>query len=113
MSTLIPHFAVPLHFHDHGSGIQAHVVEQGSDEEILACANTLVRFEKGQRPEYPDFGVTDLTFEEQPLPVERLKAEIVEQDPRIGLIITTKPNELDDLVAHVKADLVTRGALNE
>jgi hypothetical protein len=106
----IPHFAIPFHFHEHGDGLRAHEVEQGSGEEIQACVETLVRYTKGTRPEYPDFGVTDYTFDEQPIPVDDLKAEIIEQEPRAEIEILTNPSTYDELIAEVRLDMTSEGA---
>lgn len=109
----IPHFIVPFHFHDHGDKLHAHEVEQGSGEEIFSCAEVLIRYTKGDRPEYPDFGVSDMTFEQQPLPVDDIKAEVIEQEPRAELEMFSEPRAMDELIASVRADLITRGVVNE
>lgn len=113
MKALIPHFAVPFHFHEHGDGMRAHEVEQGTGEEIFGSIEVILRYPKGHRPEYPDFGITDLTFEEQPLPVDDLKEEVLGQDARAEIAIATAPTDFDELVAYVRADLITRGVQNE
>lgn len=105
----IPHFIVPFHFHNHGEGQIAHEVEQGTGEEIMTCADILIRYTKGDRPEYPEFGTSDMTFDEQPVPVEDLKAEVFAQDPRIELEVFSDPSAFDELIADVHVDVLTRG----
>lgn len=76
----IPHFGIPF-FIDPDRG--AHVEEQDSEEEILDCVETILRYQKNQRPESPDFGIPDVTFSEPLVNVGPIQSALIHWEPRI------------------------------
>lgn len=79
----IPHLALPVRF----VGGAAVTVEQDSTDEIAQCVETILRYRPGQRPELPDFGVADPTFQMAPIDLDRARAAVLEWEPRARTII--------------------------
>lgn len=94
----VPHFDYPFHF---GYTGHASVVEQDSAQEITTCITTCLLTNKGDRIELPTFGIDPLIFDRQPLPLDRLYSDIVEQEPRALMALSQSPdptNMLTDLI---------------
>ena len=95
----IPHFAVPFRI----TGTSATVVEQDSDEDILACAETILRTPVGSRIEEPEFGMEDPTFTTDPAVIERVAIDALhEWEPRTTALAEA---EIDDLIAKATVNL--------
>lgn len=77
---MIPHFDIPFKI----NGVRgALVVEQDSEDEIMNCLETILRYQKGQRPEQPEFGVPDVVFSEPTVDVTRIQEALIEWEPRV------------------------------
>ena len=105
----IPHFDFPFRFETHQGGLTASEVEQDSIEDISNCINVICLTPLGWFAESPNFGLPDLTFNQQPLNVSELSGVIVEQEPRAVLIIEEAPDRYDELVARIKVQVARRG----
>ena len=73
-------------------------VEQDSDEDILDCVYVALKTELGTRFYVPNFGVTDYTFTQEPLPNPQLLAEIRTSEPRAAYDLSA---QIDNLVETV------------
>lgn len=76
---MIPHFDIPFRFLNNKS---AAVNEQDSDREIMDCVETIVRYQVGDRPERPEFGIPDFTFTLPGTDSSLIQASIREFEPR-------------------------------
>jgi phage baseplate assembly protein W len=97
--TDIPHFALPFRFQTPA----AAVVEQDSLDEIAGCVLAILACPLGFRVELPDFGVPDLTFEQQPVDTASVRALVEEWEPRAGVLFSQHPNALDVAIARLEA----------
>ena len=89
--TDIPHFAVPFRVMNGGVA----TVEQDSDDDILACVETVLRTPVGNREEQPDFDITDLTFKTDPAEINlECQQALDELEPRAHAIPEAEINEL-------------------
>ena len=104
----VPHFSYPFHFHDHGDGIRAHVVEQDSFDEIFGCVEAIARFRKGTRSDLPDFGITDPAFSSPVADADLLRAEISQWEPRAEEVITQEIDRFDSLIHRVRLEIYSR-----
>jgi phage baseplate assembly protein W len=75
----IPHLAWPVRL---GPGGQLAVVEQDTVDEIVQNVAVITSTTVGARVERPDFGVSDQTFEQQPLDTRVLQQRIDRFEPR-------------------------------
>jgi phage baseplate assembly protein W len=91
----IPHFSIPFKF----NGSVANVTEQDSIEEIEDCIETIIRFPIGQRPEKPDFGISDQTFATPEPDITLIAAAISEWEPRANPLIYEPI--IDDLISKI------------
>lgn len=103
VAVLTPHFDIPFRFL-RGSAV---VVEQDSAEDIENCAETILRTPEGFRVQdgMVDFGISPPEFENQPIDIEAIKDAIVDQEPRVSVLITTEMDKIDNLIAHVFVEL--------
>jgi phage baseplate assembly protein W len=94
---VIPHFDMPFRLSpDHPAE-----VEQDSIEDVTNCVECIVRTTLGSRPELPDFGIEDLTFDTQPLPTADQMVAVAQQEPRVATAWEQEPDPADSLVANV------------
>lgn len=89
-----PHFDLPLRY---VNGLVA-VVEQDSIADVKNCVEAAVRTELGTRPWVPTFGITDPTFQEQPVDLAVMAREITQSESRAILNMTQSPLPTDNLV---------------
>jgi phage baseplate assembly protein W len=88
-SPTTPHLDFPLRF----DGGQPVYVEQGSDDDILACVHCIVTTPRGSLPDAPTFGITPPEFAEVHLvDMDRLREEIIEWEPRADLLMSQQPD---------------------
>lgn len=92
-SNFVPHFDLPFRL----SGSSFAVVDQDTPEDVTNCVEAIVRTPLGFRDDSPDFGLEDLTFNNQPFNVERLVSLIENQEPRLPVTIEQNPNLYDIL----------------
>ncbi len=89
----IPQFRVPFQI----NGSAAAEIEQDTDEDILACVETILRTPTGTRLEHPQFGLDDPAFATQPALIEAEILEAIEEwEPRITAVTKT---EIHDRIA--------------
>jgi phage host-nuclease inhibitor protein Gam len=82
--TLLPHFAHPVAFADQPDGTLAlAVVEQDSFDDIVACLARIASYTVGSRDELPEFGITQLAFQQ----TGPLRAQLERWEPRADLSI--------------------------
>lgn len=79
--TDIPHFAVPFDVESVGGKTRIAETEQGSIDEVVDCVYTVLQYPLGFRPEKPDFGVDDPTFQEGAQGA-RLRSAVAKWEPR-------------------------------
>ena len=98
----IPHFSFPfsLDFSGHAS-----VNDQDSSEDISDCVEAILRTSRGQRGELPDFGITDPTFELQPVALEPIIQAVLDQEPRASILMNQAPSSFNQLVANLAANV--------
>lgn len=81
---MIPHFDIPFRFVNRTTA----VANQDSDREVMNCVETIVRYQHGDRPERPVFGVPDFTFELPGIEIPLIQESIREQEPRSNVQVT-------------------------
>ncbi len=74
----IPHFDYPFRF----VGGRSAVVQQDSLDDVKNCVIAALKTERGTRAWVPQFGITDPTFEEQPVHLNQMEREINDSEPR-------------------------------
>jgi phage baseplate assembly protein W len=74
-----PHFAFPF---VRGPGGRVNVVEQDTDEHVMACENVIVRCPVGFRDERPEFGIPWPDFKNAPLDVGGIEEALQRFEPR-------------------------------
>ena len=104
----VPHFLYPFHFHDDGSGVTTHVIEQDSLDEIFGCVEAVVRFRRGSRSDLPSFGITDPAFSSPAVNANLLRAEINQWEPRAEEAITQEIDRFDSLINRVRLEVYSR-----
>lgn len=108
--TMIPHFDLPFRFRS-SLGVQTPaVVDQDSDDDIANCVLAAVLTRVGWRPEAPTFGTTDLTFQNQPVDLDRLVKEITTNEPRAALMAAQNPDAFDALIDDVLVQVGAKGS---
>lgn len=109
---LNPHFTLPFRLVPHGTGLQAAVVEQDSEDDVMSCVEAVVRYDAGQRIEKPSFGKPDPTFDEPKVDENELMGAILRWEPRAGILIQQSPDRVDTLIARVQVSVDARGREN-
>lgn len=102
---IVPHFAVPFQFKITPAGVSVPVHEQGTFEEIRDCVATIVRYTRGSRPESPEFGITPLEFTTG-VDFPMLMQEIVDDEPRADMLVTSSIDPLDESIERVVIGIV-------
>lgn len=98
--TDIPHFALPFRFVTLAGGIQVAVNDQDTEEEIHDCVEAIIRYEAGQRPEAPDFGIDAQVFH-VPVDPQPILEQIRDNEPRVDALVSSEPDLIDNLITHV------------
>lgn len=104
MSFTAPHFNLPFRLRK-----TADCVEQDTVEDIANSVELLLRTHTGARAEAPSFGVSDYTFKLEPLDVDAIRDEIVAAEPRALVLITERPDVLDNLIDRITVEIRTGG----
>lgn len=102
----IPHFSLPFNFGQDG---HANVVQQDSLEEVGFCVEAVVRTEHRSRLFVPNFGIVDPTFDNRPLDLVAIQAQIVANEPRAVTTLTQFPDRLDKLIDNIKVEVRSSG----
>jgi phage baseplate assembly protein W len=76
---IAPHFSYP--FQRDAAG-RVEVVEQDTDEHVMACENVIVRCPAGFRDERPEFGIPFPEFRTAPLDVGGIEDALRRFEPR-------------------------------
>jgi hypothetical protein len=93
-----PHFDVPFRW---GTNRHAVVVEQDSTEDLITCIQAIIRHEVGSRPEAPEFGINDPTFQ-APVDIADIRAKIIRDEPRVAFLLEgPEPDALDELIHRI------------
>lgn len=100
MAILVPHFDLPFRM----SGTSFATVEQDSSADVANCVEAIIRTPNGFRDDTPDFGMDDNTFATLPLNLEKLTAQIENQEPRAAIALTQNPNLIDSLITRLVVD---------
>lgn len=90
----IPHLSFPPKI---GGGGHFDVVEQDSEEDVLACVYVALKTPLGTRNYVPNFGVDDFTFEAA-APITDLQEQIQVSEPRASLDLSVQIQDLVDKV---------------
>jgi phage baseplate assembly protein W len=98
VASVIPHFDIPLRY----NGATPAVVDQDTVEDIINCVEVAIRTTQGQRIEIPDFGIPDLTFSQQPVPVQEIFDTILKYEPRATILIDQNPSVINQMIAEIK-----------
>ena len=107
---LVPHFAHPFHFHDHfGAGVQVHVVEQDTSDEIFSCVESIIRFPIGSRVEKIDFGTPDQTFTEGSVNELEIIGSVQRWEERAELSISEEQDRFDELIFKARINIGAGG----
>lgn len=103
--TDIPHFSLPFRFITTPSGVKAAETEQDTNEEITDCVEAIIRYERGQRPDAPDFGIDHQVFS---LDVDsaRIHDQIIANEPRADVLVEDQVDAIDDLIRRVTVGVV-------
>lgn len=103
-----PHFAYPFHM----DGTKVAVNEQDTDIEIMEACEAIARTARGSRIDDPELGITLMEFgtmsgdeERNRFPLERLRSELLEGEPRATLLIEDSSTIVEDLVRKVSMSL--------
>lgn len=104
MAVEIPHFALPFRI----VAGQAVVNEQNSPEEIRDCVAAIVSYTVGSRPERPNFGVEDETFEEGGADPAVYLAAVARFEPRADVHALADPSRLAAYLSSVNLDTAPR-----
>lgn len=97
----IPHLALPLRY------INGHAVvnEQGSDDDIVDCVYAVCVTNPGDREEMPDFGLLDMTFDQEPLPLAAAVNQITTWEPRAPILISSAPDRFDATIVDAQVNV--------
>lgn len=104
----IPHFTIPLVY----TNGQAQVNEQDGLDDIATCVYAICATNPGDRDEMPTFGLTEMTFYQEPLPAQAAANQIATWEPRAQILIDQAPAMYDASVvnANVNVELLQGGS---
>lgn len=109
MTIIVPHFAFPFNFAESAGTKSVAVIEQDTDEEIMACVQVIIRTIKGEREDLVDFGVTPQEFRQGGIDIELLRNEILEWEPRAEILIEARGVEWLENLYQETATVRVRG----
>lgn len=98
-----PHFSLPFRL----QGVSFAENEQDSPEDIVDCAEAVLRFTPGDREMLPEFGTQDLTFMQQPVDPKVVVNAVATWEPRAHVLARERPDLLDTLVDHLIVEVST------
>jgi len=81
-----PHLAIPIRM-ENGQFVTN---EQDSDEEAKTCVWAIISTQKGSRPEQPEFGINDPTFDTMPIDISDIMESIARWEPRVETDVSTQ-----------------------
>lgn len=100
-SVSVPHFSLPLRYAN-GS---AQVNEQDSIDDIVDCVYAVCVTNPGDRDELPDFGLLDMTFDQEPLPTTAAITQITQWEPRASIVIDAAPTRFDEALVNANVNV--------
>jgi hypothetical protein len=109
LTPTVPHFDLPFRFTTQGHPV---VVEQDSVDDVSNCVQAIMLTVRGTRTESPDFGISDLTFEKQPISLDDVSGAIDDQEPRARYALSQKPDLVEQLAAILNIDVSTQEVTN-
>lgn len=95
-----PHFAFPFRFSSFGEVV---VVEQDTDDELVACCAAIISYPLGFRPELPDFGVAQGDFVQDGPDLDEMRSAIRAYEPRADVQLDLTDDLLTGGIARVRA----------
>jgi hypothetical protein len=98
-----PHFDLPFRY---GNGREV-VIQQDTVEDVRNCVEAGIRTIRGTRPWVPNFGISDPTFENQPIDVINMGREIYDSEPRAVLDMTQFIPVTDELADNITVGVST------
>lgn len=105
----IPHLSLPLRL----SGNRYATVEQDTDGEAADCVKVITSFPLGFRAEDLDFGISDPSFQTQPIDVDQIAQAIADYEPRVDASIDTVDLADGTTTVDVRVTLPTSDELPE
>lgn len=101
---IFPHFDLPFRF---AANLHGRVVEQDTEDDVVNCVHACLRTTRGFRYYVPAFGITDPTFQMQPVNITELGQEVAENEPRARMIWEQTVNVIRDFInVQVGVDIV-------
>lgn len=97
----IPHFSLPLRYVN-GS---AKVNEQDTIDDVVDCVFAIAVTNPGDRDELPDFGLLDMTFDQEPVPIEATVTQITQWEPRANIAIQSAPDQFDAALVNANVNV--------
>lgn len=94
-----PHFSLPFRFQTAQAGFACN--EQDTLGDVSDCIEAALRFTRGTRLDEPTFGITDPTFDQIPVSIDRIQAEVLEHEPRAQLLIETTEIDFDAMFQRI------------
>jgi phage baseplate assembly protein W len=98
----IPHLAFPF---ERGPDGKVAVVEQDTDEHVMACENVIVRCPVGFRTERPEFGWPFPEFQNAPIDTDALQAALERFEPRSRVTATEYADVADQAVRNITVEV--------
>jgi phage baseplate assembly protein W len=109
MAVEIPHFKYPFRLIRGAAGTVApEVVEQDTADEVLDCVEIALLTVVGERVDMPTFGIDPPVFQQQPIDMNIVGAQISAHEPRAEFAAEQHPDELDIRIARVTAEFRSR-----
>lgn len=102
MIVRVPQFSMPFRF----EGGAAAVVEQDSIDEIADCCANICRYQPGDRPSKPLFGMPDQTFSQGAVDTQIAVAAVRTFEPRALLAASSSIEEFVSTIV-MQVDKVT------
>lgn len=99
-----PHFDYPFRL----KGSSFAEVEQDTMDDLVACIEAALLTPQGFRDEIPSFGITETTFQTQPIRSQQMMDEIVQHEPRANLLMDQEPNKFNQMIADVAMKVTAR-----
>lgn len=105
MAVEIPHFDFPFRI----AGGKVVEREQDSLDDITNCVRAIMLTPDDFRTDIDDFGLSDITFQNQPIGAQGVLQDINSQEPRVSLLIDIRPSIIDELIAEVTLEVSPGG----
>lgn len=97
----IPTFSLPLRY----VGGSPVVNEQDDLDSLADNVYAICVTNPGDRDELPDFGLVDLTFQQEPLQVTAAVNQIQTWEPRVQILIDQSPDRFDAAIVNANVNV--------